>query len=199
MHEHEGLFCKTVIHWIIEKIAAQGKKLRGPNLAGPTEGKGGAGGFLTMGLAHLQRRPAWGAGPRATEGSSWAWARSTHAGDARSWLEAECRPPARSRSRGGGGRTAEEAGGPLAPDTRERAQRLTCCTMQMKQGRSARDNNGGGGLGRDADGAALGLGVGRASRGDGARGTGRRRPDPAAGSSWWMRATPWWMRSPAAT
>ena len=41
-----------------------------------------------MGLAHLQRRPAWGTRPRATEGSSWAWARSTHGGDARSWLEA---------------------------------------------------------------------------------------------------------------
>ena len=33
---------------------------------------------------------AWrGAGPRATEGSSWAWARSTHAGDARSFSSLE--------------------------------------------------------------------------------------------------------------
>ena len=51
--------------------------------------------------------------PRSVEEAGrsgrWAWARSTHAGDARSWLEAGCRPPARSRSRGGGGRTCAAA------------------------------------------------------------------------------------------
>ena len=42
MHEDEGVFCKTVIRWIIEKIASQEKKLCGPNLVhdGPTERRG---------------------------------------------------------------------------------------------------------------------------------------------------------------
>ena len=44
MHEHEGLFCKTAILWIMDKIADLGKKLHGPKLAGPTVHRRGLGG-----------------------------------------------------------------------------------------------------------------------------------------------------------
>ena len=96
MHEVQGGFCKSVNLWIMQKSQERknnktgnsldnrenrsaGKKTTRAESAGPMEGKGGTGGFLTMGLAHLQRRPAWGARPCATEGSHWAGAEVTKA------------------------------------------------------------------------------------------------------------------------
>ena len=52
MHEVQGLFCKSVIPWIISKFAAQKKTSHGPNLSGPIgeKNRGALGGLLTHGL-----------------------------------------------------------------------------------------------------------------------------------------------------
>ena len=65
MHEDEGVFCKTVIRWIIEKIASQGKKTMRAKSGWANGVQERLGGLLTLGL-----RP--GSMQRLEEAGSWA-------------------------------------------------------------------------------------------------------------------------------
>ena len=72
MHDVEGLFCKTVIHWIKGNSQVRKKNTIGPKLAGPTGANRG------RGLLTRPRGPAGGEG--GLQGARWAWRRGGLAG-----------------------------------------------------------------------------------------------------------------------
>ena len=132
MHDLEGLFCKTVLHWIIGQNRSQGKNTMGRIKLGQQEEKQrrGAGvwphpvGLGPVGAERLEEA-GWGGRTRASWSlRGWAWCdlalapgeqgRSQRRCGPRSGTGVRLRqgrpPPARCRSRGGSKRGAREQG-----------------------------------------------------------------------------------------